>query len=179
MTNVISLARSSLLASLAALGFVAGAGMTGYSLLAAPPGRADLQLVEGNITEASRVTRKNRRTGTATAFYELKLRPSTPGATPLKLRVPATEMAEADVRWLIGRMAKAEFDTEQDIFVLGSGARELLTYQESLTRRNLSYRQYYVDGIALMAGASVLLGVGLLIGYRRQRRATAKLAAQE
>ncbi len=71
-------------------------------------------------------------------------------------------MAESDVRSLITRPVKAEFDSEQDVFVLASGGREVLTYANSLERRNLNFRQYYVDGIAVMIGSACALVIGLI-----------------
>ncbi len=88
----------------------------------------------------------------------------------LKLRVPSIEIAESDVRSLITRVVKAEFDTEQDVYVLSSANREVLTYKNSLERRNLNFRQYYVDGIAIMIGSAVMLLVGFVMGYRKHRR---------
>lgn len=177
MTTIIMIARNSLVVLLAAAGLAIGAGMLGYSILSGPPSRDSLQKVEGTITEASRTTRKSRRTGSTTSYYEMTLKPAG-GAAELKLRVPSIEMAETDVRSLITRNVKAEFDSEQDVYVLTSGNREVLTYKNSLERRNLNFRQYYVDGIAIMIGSTVALFVGFLLGYRKLRREAAALDAQ-
>jgi hypothetical protein len=169
MTDIITIARNSWLVMLAAAGLAVGAAMLIYSLISGPPTRDSLQKVEGQITEASRTTRKSRRTGSITAYYEMTLKPAD-GGPNLKLRVPSIEIAESDVRSLITRVVKAEFDTEQDVYVLSSANREVLTYKNSLERRNLNFRQYYVDGIAIMIGSAVMLLVGFVMGYRKHRR---------
>ncbi len=172
MQTLFAIARSSWIVMLAAAGLLVGAGMIGYSLMSGPPSRASLQTIDGTITEASRTTRKNRRTGSTTSYYELTLKPAN-GSTELKLRIPTIEMAESDVRSLITRSVKAEFDSEQDVFVLSSGGREVLTYANSLERRNLNFRQYYVDGIAVMIGSACALVIGLVLAFRNLRRAGA------
>ncbi len=76
MQNLIQIARNSWLVMLAALGILAGAGMVAYSAISGPPSRDSLQVVDGIVTEASRVTRKSRRTGNTTSYFEMKLKPS-------------------------------------------------------------------------------------------------------
>jgi hypothetical protein len=172
MNTLVTIARNSLLVSLSALGILIGIGMLGYSLLSGPPSRDSLHVVEGTISEASRVTRKRKRTGSMESYYEMNLK-QPGGAGDLKLRVPTIEMAESDVRSVIGRPVKAEFDTEKDVYVLKSGNREILTFENSLERRKLSFRQYYVDGIAAVIAGTVLLLIGLVLGYRKLRREAA------
>lgn len=176
MNTIVTIARSSWLVRLAAIGLIIGAGMIGYSMLSGPPSRESLQTVEGTVTEASRTTRKSRRSGSITSYYEMTLKPADGGAD-LKLRVPSIEMAETDVRSIITRRVKAEFDSEQDVYVLSSGNREVLTYKNSLERRNLNFRQYYVDGIAAMIGSALALLVGLFLGFRKLRKDAAATAA--
>jgi phosphate/sulfate permease len=174
--DLIHIARNSWIVMLAALAIVVGLGMIGYGMVSGPPARSSLQVVEGTITEASRVTRRSRRTGSTSSYYEMTLKPRL-SATELKLRVPTIEMAESDVRALIGGPVRAEFDSEQDVYVLSSGNREVLTYANTLERRNLSLRQYHVDGIALMIAGGVALAIGFVLGYRRRRRELAEATA--
>lgn len=169
MGNIIQIARGSLLVMAAALGVLVGGGMLGYSVFTGPPARASLQKVEGTISEASRVTRTSRRTRTTSAYYELTLRPAA-GTAELKLRIPNNEIAEADVRSLIGRFVQAELDSEQDVYVLRSGNRDFLTYAATVERRRLSFRQYYVDGIAILIGSGLVMVLGFVLGYRKLRR---------
>lgn len=175
MENLIKIARNSLIVWGAALCLVVGIGMVGYSAISAPPARASLQNAEGTISGASRVTRTNKRSRATTSYYEMTLKPAA-GTADLKLRVPTIEMAESDVRALIGRNVKAEFDSEQDVYVLSQGGREVLTYTNSLERRNLNFRQYHVDGIALMIAGLVLAIVGFFFGLRKLRKEAASSA---
>ncbi|MCU0885553.1 MAG: hypothetical protein MUC44_11535 [Beijerinckiaceae bacterium] len=177
MDNIIKLARTFYIAVIAVLAIVIGAGMVAYGSLASPPSRESLQVVEGTISEASRVTRKSRRSGSSTSYYEMTMKPKGGGAE-LKLRVPSIEMAESDVRSIINRPVKAEFDSEQDVYALSTASAEVLTYKNSIERRHLGFRQYYVDGLAAMVGGAALLLVGLFLGYRRHRKEKAAAAPQ-
>ncbi len=172
MNAIIGIARNSLIVLIAAGAIVIGAGMLGYSVLTGPPSRSSLQTVEGTITEASRVTRTSRRSGSTNAYYEMTLK-RTGGASDMKLRVPSIEMAEPDVRALIGRPVRAELDSESDVYVLRTGDREVLTFENSMERRKLNFRQYYVDGIALLTGGSVLLVIGFALGFWKRRKSAA------
>ena len=176
MQDLIHIARNSWLVMLAALAIAVGLGMVAYGMMSGPPARSSLQVVEGTISEASRVTRRSRRTGSTSSYYEMTLKPRL-SATELKLRVPTIEMAESDVRSLIGAPVRAEFDSEQDVYVLTSGRREVLTYANTLERRNLNLRQYHVDGSALMIAGAVALAIGLVLGYRKRRRELADNAS--
>jgi hypothetical protein len=172
MDYLITIVRNSYLAMLAGIGLAVGIGMLGYSVLSGPPSRASLQTVEGSISEASRVTRTSRRTRSTSTYYELTLKP-TGGAADMKLRIPSVEIGETDVRSIIGRPVRAEFDSEQDVYVLTQGTREVLTFANTLERRKLSFRQYYVDGIALVIFSSLLGLLGLFLGHRRLRKQAA------
>jgi LPXTG-motif cell wall-anchored protein len=174
--DLIQIARNSWIVMLAGLAIVVGLGMVGYGMISGPPARSSLQVVEGTISEASRVTRRSRRTGTTSSYFEMTLKPRL-SATELKLRVPTIEISESDVRSLIGGPVRAEFDSEQDVYVLSRGSREVLTYANTLARRNLNLRQYHVDGIALMIAGAVALAIGLLLGYRKRRREVADNAS--
>jgi hypothetical protein len=172
MQKLIKIASDSMIVWLAALGLAVGIGMLVYSVVSGPPSRSSLQTVEGTISEASRTTQTSRRTRTTSSYYEMTLRPVS-GALEIKLRVPAIEMSEPDVRGLIGRTVRAEFDTERDVYVLSTGNREVLTYANTLERRKLSFAQYYVDGLAQIGAGSLLMLVGLFLGFRKLRKAEA------
>ncbi len=86
MQTLFAIGRSSWIVMLAAAGLMVGAGMIGYSMLSGPPARASLQTVDGVVTEASRTTRKSRRTGVTSSYYELTLKPAN-GSADLKLRI--------------------------------------------------------------------------------------------
>lgn len=176
MSTIIAIARKSLLVWLALLGLAVGTGMIGYAALSTIPARASLQTAEGVVSDASRVTRTSRRTRSTSVHYDITLRLSAGGAE-LKLRVPGNEIGETDVRSLIGRTVRAEFDSAQDVYVLRSGNREVLTYQNTVERRQLALRQYHVDGIALLLGSSLVMLLGFGLGYRKLRRQAAAQAA--
>lgn len=172
MNHLLNIIRLSNLVKLAGLGLAVGIGMLVYSVMSGPPSRASLQSVEGSVSEASRVTRTSRRTRSTESYFEMTLKP-TGGAADLKLRIPSIEIAEPEVRSLIGRPIRAEFDSEKDVYVLSAAGREVLTYTNSLERRKLSFRQYYVDGIALTIFSALLGLIGLFLGHRKLKKQAA------
>jgi len=176
MGTIIAIGQKSLLVWLAGLGLGIGAGMMGYAALSKLPARDSLQTSEGVVSDASRVSRASRRTGATSVHYDITLRLSADGAE-VKLSVPGNEIGETDVRSLIGRTVRAEFESEQDVYVLRSGNREVLTYRNTVERRKLALRQYHVDGIALLLGSSLVMLLGFLLGYRKLRRQVAAQAA--
>ena len=126
-----------------------------------PPSRASLHRLEGTLAEASRVTTTRRRTGTTTVNFQLTLQPAGAaagtGAEPVKLTIPAIEMAESDLRGMLGKTVLAEYDGERDVYALSVGGQEVLRYDQTLERRHLGFRQYHVDGIAILGASAVVL----------------------
>lgn len=169
MNTLITIIRASVIVKLAALGLAVGIGMLGYGIFTSAPPRASLQTAEGVVSEASRITHTSRRTRSTNSYFELTFRPQG-GGDELKLRIPSVEIGETEVRSLIGRVVRAEFDSERDVYVLRSGNRDVLSYENTLERRKLSFRQYYVDGIALLIASAVLMLLGFALGYRKLRR---------
>ncbi len=176
MGSIIAIARKSFLVMISIIGLAVGLGMVGYAAWSAPHARASLQTAEGVVSDAARVSRTSRRTRSTSVHYNITLRPKDGGAE-LALQVPGNEIGETDVRSLIGRMVRAEFDSERDVYVLRSGNRDVLTYENTVERRNLALLQYHVDGIALLIGSSLVMLLGFLLGYRRLRREAAAAGA--
>lgn len=163
--------KDSTLVKLATLGLLIGLGFIGYGHLSGLPDRAALQVVDGTVTGASKITKKRRKTGTTSIHYELAVKPQKPGEPELKLTIPEAEISEMSVRSVITRPVHIEFDSEKDVYVLTSGTRELLTYASTLERRKLGLRQYQVDGIAILAASStVMMVMGGYTAFRIRRR---------
>ncbi|MFY8041236.1 MAG: hypothetical protein ACOVN4_16455 [Bosea sp. (in: a-proteobacteria)] len=57
--------------------------------------------------------------------------------------------------------------------MLRTGDREVLTFENSMERRKFNFRQYYVDGIALLTGGRVLLVIGFALGFWKRRKSAA------
>lgn len=166
--------KESTLVKLMALAFLVGLGFIAYGQFSGLPSRANLQKVEGVVSEASKVTKKRRRSGTTTVTYELTVKPDKPGFADLKLTIPAVETSETDIRSIISRQIQAEYDSESDVYVLTSGGRQILTYEATIERRKLGLRQYHVDGIAILIGSSVLLLIGAGWTFFKLRRRSAE-----
>ncbi|MCZ8258817.1 MAG: hypothetical protein O9333_01640 [Beijerinckiaceae bacterium] len=163
--------KDSTLVKLAMLGLLVGLGFIGYGHLSGLPDRAELQVVDGTVTGASKVTKKRRKTGTTSIHYELTVKPQKAGEPELKLTIPEAEITEMSVRSIITRPVHAEFDSEKDVYVLSSGSRELLSYASTLERRKLGLRQYQVDGVAILAASSaVMMIMGGYTAFRIRRR---------
>lgn len=178
MPLLIEIVRESSIVKWMALVFVVGLGFIAYGQFSGLPARSSLTSVEGVVTGATKVTKTRRRTGTMTVTYELALKPGKAGEPDLKLVIPANEIAESDIRSIITRPVKAEFDSESDVYVLSSGGRELLKYEAAIASRKLGLRQYHVDGIAMLIGSSVLAVLGALWTLFRLRRRAAQSGSQ-
>jgi hypothetical protein len=174
MRTLIAIWNESSVVKWMALVFVVGLGFIGYGQLSGLPSRTSLTSVEGTVTGASKVTKKRRRTGSMTVTFELALRPSKAGEAEMKLVIPANEIGETDVRSVIGKVVRAEFDSESDVYVLMSAGRELLKYESAIESRKLGLRQYHVDGIAMLLGSSAVGGIMALITFFRLRRRAAQ-----
>jgi hypothetical protein len=162
--------KESSLVKLMVLAFILGLGFIAYGQFSGLPSRANLQKIDGVVSEASKVTKKRRRSGTTTVTYELTVRPDKAGMADLKLTIPAVETSETDIRSIISRPIQAEYDSESDVYVLTSGGKQLLTYDATIERRKLGLRQYHVDGIAILTGSSVLLLVAAGWTFFKLRR---------
>ncbi|CAH0287184.1 hypothetical protein [Roseomonas sp. CECT 9278] len=170
---IIAIIRASLIVKLALVGLAVGAGFVGYAAISAPPQRAALQTLEATLATAARETRTSRRSGSSTSQYRLTLRPGPAGQAEIVLTIPALEAAESEIRGAVGKTVRAEFAGADDVYVLAVGGREIVRYDSTAERRRLAYRQYEVDGVAILGGSLVALLVGGVLGWRRLRRSGA------
>jgi hypothetical protein len=170
---IIAIIRASLMVKLALAGLLIGSGFVGSAAISAPPARASLQTLEATAVSAARETRTSRRSGSSTSQYRLTLRPGPAGQEEIRLAVPALEAAESDIRAAVGKRVRVEFAGDDDVYALAVGGREIVRYDSTAERRRLGYRQYQVDGIAILGGSLVLLLVGGALTWRRLSRAAA------
>lgn len=165
---LIAIIRNSIIAKLGLVGLVVGIGFLGYSQIAKTPERADLQITEGRIESASRVTRKSRRTGTTSVHYELSMKPLQGEA--FKLTVPSHQVGDMTVRAIIGKTVRAEYDGDNEVMHLAQGGTDIVRFTSSAERRRLGIAQYWVDGLAILAASIVALLIGAGLALRRMRK---------
>lgn len=177
MQTLIAVLRASKLVKIALLGLLLGAGLAAYGQSARVPPRASLQSIEATVAGATQITRTRRRSGTTSTEYELRLKPAQAGAAEVRLTIPAGDIGEPQIRLLLGRPVRAEFDRENDVYVLSQGGREVLGYERSVARRKVEYRQFVVGGTWLLGGSAVLLLVAGLLTWRRLTRTAAAPAS--
>lgn len=170
---IIAIIRASLIVKLALVGLATGAGFVGYAAFSAPPQRAALKTLESTVTAAARETRTSRRSGSSTSQYRLTLRPGPGGQEEIILTIPALEAAESEIRGAVGKRVRVEFAGADEVYVLAAGGREIVRYDSTAERRRLGYRQYQVDGIAILGGSLVALLLGAGLTWRRLRRTAA------
>jgi uncharacterized protein YneF (UPF0154 family) len=148
------------------LGCLAGVGMIAFGLYSdnTMPARANLQKVEGRITEAVEKTRKGRRSGT-TVTYELTIAGS--GGQPVKLTIPQREISRSQVEAIMPTAVSAEFDAENDVYVLTSNGRPVITYEKAVESRQSTNRFLEGMGAILFAVAGLLAGLGYWLAKRK------------
>ncbi len=164
--------RSSLL-KYGLLGMAAGVGLAvfGFASDQSMPERAALQKVEGEITKATQVTTKRKRGGESVR-YELTVKGAAP--EPVTLSIPQKEISEAQVRAILPTRIAAEYDGENDVYVLTSNGRSILTYEGSVKSRQDGNR-----GLEIMGGGVFgLSSLVALAGFGWTRRKLRKEIAE-
>jgi hypothetical protein len=164
--------RSSLL-KYGLLGIAGGIGLAifGFASDQSMPERAALQKIEGEITKATQITTKRRRGGESVR-YELIVKGVAPD--PVSLTIPQKEISEAQVRSILPTRIAAEYDAENDVYVLSSNGRSILTYEGSVKSRNEGNK-----GLEAMGGGIAgLSGLVAAIGFLWTRRKVAKEMAE-
>jgi hypothetical protein len=148
------------------LGIAAGIGLAiwGFASDQSMPERAALQKIEGQITKATQITTKRKRGGESVR-YELVVQGS--AAEPISLTIPQKEISEAQVRAILPTRVAAEFDAENDVYVLTSNGRPVLTYENSVKSRQDGNRGLEIMGGLLSAAAALLAALGYLLTKRK------------
>jgi hypothetical protein len=160
------------------LGVAAGIGLAVFGFVSdqSMPERAALQKIEGEITKATQVTTKRRRGGESVR-YELVVKGSAP--EPITLSVPQKEISEAQVRSILPTRVTAEFDKENDVYVLTSNGRSVLTYEGSVKNRQASNASMEVIGGVISALSALLAAIGFWWTKRKVAKETAEWAAAQ
>lgn len=174
MNTFVAMIRLSWFVKAGLLALVVGAGLMLYSRTAALPERSQLQVAEGIVTTASKITKTSRKRGTTSITFELSV--NTGAGDPLKLTIPAEEIIQQDVVSVIGKRIRAEYDAENDVYVLAGPGREIVTYENTLRRRGWALKDKGHMGMAAGGLGALLLLIGLPLAWRRLRRE--KLAAE-
>lgn len=164
--KLFQLIKMSRLALWGLLALVGGSGAFGYSKLHAIPEEAELQVVDGRIEKATKVTTRRRRGGESVS-YEMVVKKVGDG-TEIKLSMPAAEITEAQVRTVLNaQRMQARFDAENDVYVLVADGRPLITYATTRARRIASDKTMADIGAAVGAGGLLLVMIGWLWNRRR------------
>jgi hypothetical protein len=170
-------ARSALL-KYGLLGVAAGVGLAiwGFASDQSMPERAALQKIEGQIVKATQVTTKRKRGGESVR-YELEVKGA--GPEPIKLSIPQKEISEMQVRAIMPTRVSAEFDAENDVYVLTSNGRPVLTYEGSVKSRQDGNRNLEIMGAALSGFSGLVAGIGFLWTRRKIGKEIAEWQAQQ
>jgi hypothetical protein len=161
-----ALVKRSTLLKYGMLGMAAGVGLAifGFASDQSMPERAALQKIEGEITQATQVTTKRRRGGESVR-YELTVKGAAP--EPVKLSIPQREISEAQVRAILPTRISAEYDGENDVYVLTSNGRSVLTYEGSVKSRQDGNRGLEIMGGGLFGLSSLVALAGF--GWTRRK----------
>jgi hypothetical protein len=157
------------------LGIAAGIGLAiwGFASDQSMPERAALQKIEGEITKATQITTKRKRGGESVR-YELVVKGA--GPEPVSLTIPQKEISEAQVRAILPTRVAAEYDAENDVYVLTSNGRPVLTYENSVKSRQDGNRGLEIIGGLLSAAAALLAALGY---WWTKRKITKEVAEWE
>ncbi len=164
--KLIQLIKISRLALWGLLAIVGGIGAFGYGKLHEIPAEAQLQVVDGRVEKATKVTTKRRRGGESVR-YEMVVRKVGDGSE-ITLSLPAAEISEMQVRTLLSaQRMQAKYDAENDVYVLVADERPIITYETTRARRISSDKTTADIGAAAGAGGLLLLLVGWLWNRRK------------
>ncbi len=146
---------------------LAAMGLGGYVFVSDPtdlPTKASLKQVSGVLEQATKITTKRR--VTSTVNYELEVRPAS--GENLKFKLPEREIAEAQVRALVGEPLSILYSASSDVWELTTGKNTVISYDTTRSKRQQSAEE--------MKAASPYVGLGglltMLAGFFwRSRRA--------
>lgn len=144
-----------------------GLAIYGFASDQSMPERASLQKIEGQITKATQITTKRRRGGESVR-YELIVKGSAP--EPVTLSIPQKEISEAQVRAILPARIVAEYDGENDVYVLTAAGRPILTYEGSVRSRHDGNRGLEIMGGLLSLAGAAFAGFGFLWTKRKIAR---------
>jgi hypothetical protein len=157
------------------LGMAAGVGLAvwGFASDQSMPERAALQKVEGQITKATQITTKRKRGGESVR-YQLEVKGAAP--EPITITIPQKDISETQVRSLLPTRIVAEFDAENDVYVLTSNGRPVLTYENSVKSRQEGNKGLEVMGALLSAFSAFVAAIGF---WWTKRKVNKEIAAWE
>jgi hypothetical protein len=172
------LVQRSVLLKYGLLGVAAGIGLAiwGFASDQSMPERAALQTIEGQITKATQITTKRKRGGESVR-YELVVKGA--AAEPITLSIPQKEISEAQVRSIMPTRIKAEFDAENDVYVLLSNGQPVLTYEGSVKSRQDGNRGLEIIGGVVSGLSGLLAGIGFMWTRRKIGKEVAEWEAQQ
>jgi hypothetical protein len=160
------------------LGVIGGLGLTIFGLVSdnSMPERSALQKIEGEITEATKITTKGRRSGTSVKY---KLAVTGAGGTTATLTIPEGEITEFQVRSIMPTRIAAEYDSESDVYVLSSNGKPVFTYEQAVAKRHDNNR--FLEGAGLLGAllAGLIAGIGYLWTKRKLTRQIAEYEAAQ
>jgi hypothetical protein len=172
------LVKRSVLLKYGLLGVAAGIGLAiwGFASDQSMPERAALQTIEGQITKATQITTKRKRGGESVR-YELVVKGAAP--EPITLSIPQKEISEAQVRSIMPTRIKAEFDAENDVYVLSSNGQSVLTYDNSVKNRKDGNQTLEIMGGSLAGFSTLIAAIGFMWTRRKVRKEIADWEAQQ
>ncbi len=160
------------------LGIAAGIGLAifGFASDQSMPERAALQKIEGEITKATQITTTRKRGGQSVR-YELVIKGASP--EPVTLSIPQKEISEAQVKSILPTKIVAEYDSENDVYVLTSNGRPVISYENAVKSRQDNNNSLEIIGAIISIVSAMLAGIAFWWTRRKLRNEIAEWEAHQ
>jgi hypothetical protein len=160
------------------LGIAAGIGLAifGFASDQSMPERAALQKIEGEITKATQVTTTRKRGGQSVR-YDLVIKGAAP--EPVTLSIPQKEISEAQVKSILPTRIVAEYDSENDVYVLTSNGRTVISYENAVKSRQDNNNSLEIIGAIISVLSAMLAGIAFWWTRRKLRKEIAEWEAYQ
>jgi hypothetical protein len=160
------------------LGIAAGIGLAifGFASDQSMPERAALQKIEGEITKATQITTTRKRGGQSVR-YELVIKGASP--EPVTLSIPQKEISEAQVKSILPTKIAAEYDSENDVYVLTSNGRPVISYENAVKSRQDNNNSLEIIGAIISVLSAMLAGIAFWWTRRKLRKEIAEWEAYQ
>jgi hypothetical protein len=160
------------------LGIAAGIGLAifGFASDQSMPERAALQKIEGEITKATQITTTRKRGGQSVR-YELVIKGTSP--EPITLSIPQKEISEAQVKSILPTKIAAEYDSENDVYVLTSNGRTVISYENAVKSRQDNNNSLEIIGAIISVLSAMLAGIAFWWTRRKLRKEIAEWEAYQ
>lgn len=171
MSRAINAIMHSWTAKIGLLGMAIGLVLMLYTRISGLPSRGELRVVEGIVTEGTRITHSSAKRGITSVKFQLTITPQ--GKTPIKLTIPSDEITQQQAVSVLDGAVRAEYDSDNDVYALLHGNRVIIDYDTARAKRSTALQAWAdASGRFLFFGANLVV-IGWFLGARKLRKQAA------